>query len=219
MNTLDGGNLHALSTSSIFLASPRETSKGEVVFLRGTQTLGNKRLVAQWTTAREGNAISELPGKDYGYRMNPTVLEGKGLVMLNSEGIGSSASNVVDYVPFGKSTERPRLPGADVGRRTIGFGCDSGGIVCYRLESTDAPGRSFFHHRLSLHWNGMSCDVKTGNDWIDAISLSSDGSHIAFVGTTFNDKRTIIDRSLVVLQVSNTNCTIAPLIRKLHKEG
>lgn len=218
MNTLDGGDLHALSTSPIFLASPRETSNGEVVFLRGTQTLGNKRLIAQWTTLREGNANSALSSKDYGYRMNPTVLEGKGLVMLNLDGIGSSASEVVDFVPLDESIERPRLPGDDVSKKTVGFGCDSGGIVCYRLENVDAPGRPFFHHRLSLHWKGMRCDVKIGHDWIDAVSLSSDGNHVAFVGTTFNDKRTIVDRNLVVLQVSSTACATVSVIRKLHRE-
>lgn len=206
----------ALIASPIFLASPVETGEGEVAFLRGTQRLGGGRVSAQWVALREGTPARVLSNKPYGYRMGPTVLGDLGLVLLNSEGVGSAAAQIVDFVPFAEATRRPDLPGDDVGKRTVGFGCDRRGLVCYRLDNTDAPGRSFYHHRLALHRKGSACDANTGHDWIDTVALSRDGGHLALIGTTFDDKRNIVDRRLLVFRVSEATCATETFARKLH---
>lgn len=205
----------ALTSSSTFLASPRETPEGDYVFLLGSKALGDNRVSAQWAVTRIGKANEILSTKAYGYRMNPTVLSGFGIAFLNSDGIGSASSTVVEFVSFDGTRMRPRLPGEDVGKRTVDFGCDSRGTVCYRVESTDVPGRSFYHHRLVLFWEDKKCDVGITHHWIDTVALSPDGDSIALIGTTFDDRRRVIDRNLAVFRVSHADCASISFIHKL----
>lgn len=198
--------IRQIDSSPEALSSAIATDAGSFVYLRGIDRGLSGRPSAIWVLRESDGSVKPLSETEYGYRFAPSFIQGLGLIFMYVSEESARSKKTLVLVPFRRESQLPKWISEAVGETTESFGCDRAGVVCYRVNRSSARHGSF-EHRLDVLAVDRQCRLDIEYDWVETISISTDGSTLAaVVAKSPRNADSIAKARLLILDLGKNKC-------------